>query len=378
MTEYRYFKDSEGKICRLHLEQDTEPSNPRYDWDGNIGKMMCWHRSYNLGDYKENNYSDNEDFLNDMVRDCVPEKAIINFVKSKKTSNGLELRYNRKEQLWELWGYYYWSLFGEKHEPKFDVIESNNPIDYLIYDIIEAMSQEDKWKLLERCANIVYLPLYLYDHSGITMNTGGFSCRWDSGQVGYIYTDKNTILKTVGAFKNEKGNYIKVNEKNWKKAAYKSMEDEVHTYDMYLTGEVYGLVVEELVDEEDDEWNETDSCWDFYNDSWGDKLFEEVARDFGISEELFDSLEEVAQEVPVMMPIVRTEMIKSPFSGRSFKGNIVLDKLGRECTWIADGYYLLKKNGTVGKRKTNEWQQKNRFNREIRKRGNDYESNCNI
>ena len=57
-----------------------------------------------------------------------------------------------------------------------------------------------------------------------------------------------------------------------------------------------------------------------------------------------------------MMPIVRTEMIKSPFSGRSFKGNIVLDKLGRECTWIADGYYLLKKNGTVSKRKTNEWQ----------------------
>ena len=56
------------------------------------------------------------------------------------------------------------------------------------------------------------------------------------------------------------------------------------------------------------------------------------------------------------MPIVRTEMIKSPFSGRSFKGNIVLDKLGRECTWIADGYYLLKKNGTVCKRKTNEWQ----------------------
>lgn len=56
-----------------------------------------------------------------------------------------------------------------------------------------------------------------------------------------------------------------------------------------------------------------------------------------------------------MMPVVRTEMIKSPFSGRTFKGNIVLDKLGRECTWIADGYYLLKKNRTVGKRKTMEW-----------------------
>ena len=87
-----------------------------------------------MEEFKMTNYSDNEDFLNDMVRDYVPEKAIINFVKAKKTSNGLELRYNRKEQLWELCGYYYWSLFGEKHEPKFDVIESNNPIDYLIDD----------------------------------------------------------------------------------------------------------------------------------------------------------------------------------------------------------------------------------------------------
>ena len=31
------------------------------------------------------------------------------------------------------------------------------------------------------------LPLYLYDHSGITMNTTGFSCRWDSMRVGFIF-----------------------------------------------------------------------------------------------------------------------------------------------------------------------------------------------
>lgn len=57
-----------------------------------------------------------------------------------------------------------------------------------------------------------------------------------------------------------------------------------------------------------------------------------------------------------MMPIVRTEIITSPFSGRTFRGNIVLDRLGRECTWIADGYYLLRKDGTVGRRRTNAWQ----------------------
>ena len=33
----------------------------------------------------------------------------------------------------------------------------------------------------------VCIPIYLYDHSGITINTEGFSCPWDSGQVGFIY-----------------------------------------------------------------------------------------------------------------------------------------------------------------------------------------------
>lgn len=56
-----------------------------------------------------------------------------------------------------------------------------------------------------------------------------------------------------------------------------------------------------------------------------------------------------------MMPIVRTQKIKNPFNGREFIGNIVLDKKGRECTCIAYEYYLLKKDGTVGKRKTKEW-----------------------
>jgi hypothetical protein len=34
---------------------------------------------------------------------------------------------------------------------------------------------------------MIVVPLYLYDHSGITMSTSPFSCPWDSGQVGYIW-----------------------------------------------------------------------------------------------------------------------------------------------------------------------------------------------
>ena len=308
MKNYKYFKDHNGKICRIHLEYDTEPWNPRYDMDGNVGHMMCWWDRSRLGDYKENKYSDPESFVNDLVRSHVSEKTIINYVKAKKTSNGLELRYNRKDELWELWGYYWWFPLGSSKDAKFGVIESNNPIDYLIDDIIEAMSFEDKWKLLER-NGIAYLPLYVYEHSGITMNTGGFSCSWDSGQAGWIYTTKEEILKCGGCIKSEKGNWIKITERNWRKAAQIWMEGEVELYDQYLQGECYGYIIDELdmddqaslesemnvIDEDDVTWNEyVDSCWGFFSDKWGDDLIEEIAREAASFDKLYDSLNEVA------------------------------------------------------------------------------------
>ena len=82
-SEYKYYKRN-GKLMRLHIEQDEEPLDPRYDWDGNIGKMMCWHRDYRLGDYKENKFADNEDFLNDLVRENVKDTTVINYVKIKR------------------------------------------------------------------------------------------------------------------------------------------------------------------------------------------------------------------------------------------------------------------------------------------------------
>lgn len=56
-----------------------------------------------------------------------------------------------------------------------------------------------------------------------------------------------------------------------------------------------------------------------------------------------------------MLPIVRTQELKSPYSGRSFVGNIVLDKKGRECTMMIDGLHLMNKNGTISKRLSKEW-----------------------
>lgn len=97
--------------------------------------------------------------------------------------------------------------------------------------------------------NIV-LPLYLYDHSGITMNTTGFSCSWDSGQVGVIFVSRAKARETYG---------WKVITEKRKQIILESLKAEVETYDQYLKGDVYGFKLFE-------NGEETDSYWGFFGD----------------------------------------------------------------------------------------------------------------
>jgi len=97
--------------------------------------------------------------------------------------------------------------------------------------------------------NVISLPLYLYDHSGITMNTTGFSCPWDSGQVGFIYVTKEQIKQEYNA---------KRISKKLEKKVLDVLRCEVDTYDKYLRGEVFGFNVEK-----DGEF--FDSCWGFFD-----------------------------------------------------------------------------------------------------------------
>lgn len=91
-------------------------------------------------------------------------------------------------------------------------------------------------QLIKNYRNDIILPLYLYDHSGITMNTTGFSCRWDSGQVGFIILDRAQLLKTHGT---------KRIAKQLKQKLFDYLKGEVKTYDQYLTGDVYGYIIED-------------------------------------------------------------------------------------------------------------------------------------
>ena len=105
---------------------------------------------------------------------------------------------------------------------------------------------------LESDKNNIALPIYLYDHSGITINTTGFSCPWDSGQVGVIYCTKADAIREFG----NKLCTAKVREK-----ALEYLRGEIEELDQYIRGEVYGYQVF------DSSGEEVHACWGFYGDS---------------------------------------------------------------------------------------------------------------
>ena len=87
----------------------------------------------------------------------------------------------------------------------------------------------------------VILPLYLYDHSGITMQTHPFNDRWDSGQVGFIFVSEDKIREEFSIEDKD----AKITDEILENAK-KILESEVLLYDHYLTGDVYRLVKEKF------------------------------------------------------------------------------------------------------------------------------------
>ena len=160
------------KGYKIIIKYDEDPMDPRSN--DNIGKMICFHKRYDLGDnhdYDSNDYSGWDELREQLIKDF---------------------------------------------------------------------------------RNDVILPLYLYDHSGITMNTTGFSCRWDSGQVGFIVVDREMLLALRG---------VKKITKKEREKLFEYLKSEVEEYDNYITGDAYGYVIED----EDEE--EVDSCWGYLGDA---------------------------------------------------------------------------------------------------------------
>ena len=118
--------------------------------------------------------------------------------------------------------------------------------------------------LIEKEKVVCLKPLYLYDHDGITITTTPFRCRWDSGQLGFVYTTKAKIREKF---------MIKRVTKRMLALAERHIDAEVEGYDAYLRGDVYGWEITDLETEE-----VIDSCYGYYDEAHCRRDGEEALR----------------------------------------------------------------------------------------------------
>ena len=194
MSEYIEHKETdEATGLTFQIIADSDAVNPRKEFD-NACTMCCDHGRYTLGD------KDGHDKARDAIRG------------SKDYRETWEDPYSHKDGL----------------------------------DFEDGPSL---FKAIQRCSDIIVLPLYLYDHSGITISTSPFHCPWDSGQVGFAFMTRDEVLYNYGVKRLTQG----VRDK-----AFGLIRSEVEVYDQYLTGDVWGYVVENEAGEQ------VEACWGFY------------------------------------------------------------------------------------------------------------------
>lgn len=193
---------------KIEIVQDFDPESPR-EW-ANLGTMICFHSRYDLGDNRPDG-----DWVSHLL-DLLGEEF------TERLDRWREAEWVKRCQ--HLSGREYFKAEAE-----------------LGHDYRERVVDEFR-------AEFIALPLFLYDHSGITMNTTGFHCPWDSGQVGWIYVSREDVLKEYSRKRMSRKLRDKVEQ---------ILRGEVETYDQYLRGDVYGYVIRK-----DDETE--DSCWGFY------------------------------------------------------------------------------------------------------------------
>jgi len=254
----------EYKGYKIALEPDNDAESPR-EWS-NLGTMCCFHRHHNLGD--EHDFTDGEDlgyFLGVISPGPVPR--VPGTEEYEKCTGEPFTAYEERVAIDRSGTNDYFanivfrrdglSAYGQLKlaDTEEKRVQYRIRMTYCQYEVDRA-EWERKVEIRAEYGypkfNGVWIPLYLYDHSGLTMNTSGFSCPWDSGQIGAIYATKEDILKEYGG---------KKLTRTLREKAIKQLKCEVEAYDQYLRGDVYSYSIYAppsilTPDEDDDEYDE--------------------------------------------------------------------------------------------------------------------------
>jgi len=130
------------------------------------------------------------------------------------------------------------------------------------------LSDKDNWDIEElkdhvKRKDVLALPVYMYEHSGIVLSTGAFSCPFDSGQIGYIFVSNEDIIKEYGELDIER--------------ATKVLEYEVEEYSQYLNGECYGYIIYQ---KNKDSQDHLESCFGFIGNDYIEEEVKSILNHF--------------------------------------------------------------------------------------------------
>lgn len=90
--------------------------------------------------------------------------------------------------------------------------------------------------------DIIYTPVYMYDHSGISLSSTPFSCRWDSGHYGYHFVTKSKVRSKYG---------VKNISPKLRTTILQILDNELNIYNDYINGNCYEFRIYA---------NDTDDC----------------------------------------------------------------------------------------------------------------------
>jgi hypothetical protein len=249
---------------KIERDQLNDGLQEWFDIDGRLGTVSYKHSRYILGEVE---IDDPSTFLSELAADNDSE-GLLDALDVRREATRDRLGSMEKDN---------WRELDDQLDNRFD-----------------ARRDKLAGEILER--TVVVLPLYLYDHSGLTISTSPFSCRWDSGQVGYIHTtfeqvfdncspqglvavlfpdrtswDSSTSPNTLvyaGAdidaalAEIEQAFTTRTPNATLTSAVEASLRGEVQTMDDYLTGNVWWFQLYELeLDPDDmpDDWDEMDA-----------------------------------------------------------------------------------------------------------------------
>lgn len=256
-----YTSIKDNKILKIVADEDVQAPRGE-EFDCIVSKMICFHKRHNLGD--KHNYDEPYDLLVELVEE--------NFTKNEIVEKFNNFRVEKSEDYENDFEVYSTYRFDEgRYVDNFcskNLENQNNEIaEVILNNLFDFTEIERIVEVLKE--KLVILPIYMYEHSGITIKTTPFGCEWDSGQVGFIYATIEDMKSMYDCATQEDMENILISE--------------VKLYDQYLNNETFGFVlyiidmkkleeIKELKEsnltmlelEDLDIVTEEDACWGFY------------------------------------------------------------------------------------------------------------------